>query len=865
MIVILVLLWMVGVEGYPWGAPDCGPPQHPGGFSSSNSDLSLSLDNSNRIILSSSSSSFKGFLMTTDLGLSFSSPSTNSGVTSVCDQSHQNAAVNNINSKSRSMTMATINCASSQGQSFRVTAYVVYSYNSAYKSISKSFTCPISSSSTTTAGPTQSGSGSTTSLIPSSSVGQFDGLGGMVTIQWSPTLVVIGRRLSEHTTSGYSDIQVYFNLQQYTSGWMGVGFGYNDGLMTGGKKTIVLTQDGTTGQCSISFFVMMNHALDPIGSQDTWGISPYCSVINPSLVMMAFTIGGSSSITLPPAGTKIYTMIAGGLRVALGAHGSNKQVVQVDFLSSDSPSSSMPVNPYYYWHGILFIVNFAILMPLTAFLILINRSRFYTLHKWIGVLIVLILASGWILVVPGQNGKEEGNYNSFSSSSVGMTHKSFGSIGCVVASVVCAGGVVLWVIRLPPTMRKMVRYIHGIAGVALSFFGPYVVWTGWVQLQIQVPPTAALTDYPWAWLSLAITLGGIYIGWFILIGRHKKRSRDVPFLSRQDVDRLIQEGRLILIINGQVCEIPKTFSHPGGRSVLEQHSGSDVSSIMSGRDSFTKNGGMRNYTHSTNALTQAGEMAIGRLASAPFIELQPSVLTVSEIEGVIQSMDQVNLAKDFPVRIFRVRLGGAGSGIQLGSRVFLSIPSDDDNIERQYTVCRTDGRFIVEFCIKIYPEGSLTRKLNRLKPGQSVLLSNPVLHAPIPSVPSAPALAVFLAGGTGVTPMISYFSECARIAHGGVLLWWVRHEADLFLVSELQEWGRLYNVRIEFCFTQPASGHVRNGRISAQYILEVFGGTLPVDVSDIAWIMSGPEGFIKAAHDTLNCLNVGSTRILALD
>jgi hypothetical protein len=104
-------------------------------------------------------------------------------------------------------------------------------------------------------------------------------------------------------------------------------------------------------------------------------------------------------------------------------------------------------------------------------------------------------------------------------------------------------------------------------------------------------------------------------------------------------------------------------------------------------------------------------------------------------------------------------------------------------------------------------------------------------------------------------------------------MWWVRNESDLFLVPEIEAWGRKFNVSIQVLFTR-ATGAARiallsrppiSGRISSAVVLNVFGGALPIGLNEIAWVVSGPEGFVESANTCFNDMGVSNLRILNLD
>ena len=743
-----------------------------------------------------------------------------------------------------------------------------------------------STSSTTTTTPSAS-STIPPSPVPVGGTGSFQSL-GFIDFEWTPFVYESSsrrRRLSSSTSGGYADVQIYFNLQSATYGWMGIGFGYADGVMDGDKKAIVLSKD-SSGSCSVKFYLLTAHVAIEASGADPWSMTPSCSTLSSSLVSLTFRVGGDSGIVLPNQGTGgMYVLLAGALNATIAeGHGpSGREYKMIDFLTTESPAGpTRATNPYYLWHGILFIINFAILMPVTCFLILTDKVRFLSLHKYLGVLIVILLGIGWILTSQGAQAKRDGTYADFASNEIGITHKQYGAAGCWIAAVVCAGGVLLWWIRLPTRMKVYVRYAHGAVGIALSFFGPYVVWTGWVQLMPVIPVIAGLTDTAWAWYSVAISLLVVFAGLFVLeLKRHRvvKHESSMRLITQPEIDQMVQEGKLIVVVDGIVCEIPPDFKHPGGRTVLEKLNGKEVGAIMRGGTVFEIDGRIRSYHHSASAFKYATKMAIGRIHFTDSIEMSNMAVPVASapvedevLFGKVVSMNQVNQSADFPVRLFKIALDSDCAEACVGSRIFISLTAADGSVlERPYTVCASEGRTI-EFCIKIYPEGAMTSRLNRLKPGQTVTLSKPVAHSAIPSVPKPPLLVVFVAGGTGVTPMISYFKECAKIALGGHLLWWVRNEGDLFLVKEIELWGRQYNVRIQVFFTQPLGGGTsglsatpKTGKISSACILDVFGGSLPVGVGEVAWVMSGPPGFVNAAHLSIRDLGAKGNRVLSLD
>ena len=113
-----------------------------------------------------------------------------------------------------------------------------------------------------------------------------------------------------------------------------------------------------------------------------------------------------------------------------------------------------------------------------------------------------------------------------------------------------------------------------------------------------------------------------------------------------------------------------------------------------------------------------------------------------------------------------------------------------------------------------------------------------------------------------MTPMLSYFSE-------GVLLWWVRRTVDLFMLRALERPG----LKVKLFFTdeeegseslkkKPSKFEAFTGRISSDNIRQGMG-KCEQSFSDLTVVISGPPGFVEAAHAAVRSL--GSDKILSLD
>lgn len=140
------------------------------------------------------------------------------------------------------------------------------------------------------------------------------------------------------------------------------------------------------------------------------------------------------------------------------------------------------------------------------------------------------------------------------------------------------------------------------------------------------------------------------------------------------------------------------------------------------------------------------------------------MLNVTEVKARIESMH------DYAdkLRVFRLKLEGDSFSFAPGQFVMLSIPGLVDRngrkIAKAYSIASSsDERGILELCIVYYPNGALSVPLFNLGIGAEVLVTGPYgffsLKTPVP--PGT----VFLAGGTGLAPIISMLRYLYRAGY----------------------------------------------------------------------------------------------------
>lgn len=566
------------------------------------------------------------------------------------------------------------------------------------------------------------------------------------------------------------------------------------------------------------------------------------------------------------------------------------------------------VDPWLLAHGIIFTLNYAILMPVATFLIIFDRERFYQEHNILGVIITVLLVAGWASLSGATADAADGiRYSPMSDSSVGLSHSVTGIVGRFFAVVVCIVGVILGVVRMPKHIRIAVRWAHGVAGVALSFYGPLVVWNGWVRIQPFIPSIPAFDSTPMVWYTfvilLCLVLGTRTLRKIGISSRYRKKltgdvidepnptidvEKAVPVLSVPDVVELIKNDKesLFFFFENQVIRIDdvKSFEHPGGVDILNTFNGKDITGILYGEESFEDQGRQRCVPHSSMAVRRLLDYRVGKIdtpmpavtdSSTALIDDFPVMFSIDEegkSVGIISDITTLNNSPDFPVRKFLIKivdpvmLMRASAGMKI--RLSLSFDDVTDTVERTYTIVSLE-KGVMELIIKMYPEGALTSRLVKMTVNQPLFFSK---LASAPKFSMEVSFLLFLAGGTGIVPLMYYIESTDARAH---VLWSVRKVSDLFHVTVLNEilekCDRKLKITIKLTgeveaqtpeslgFSDKVS--ILPGRIQESTLSEI----LVDDINACGAIMSGPPNFIECMHASLTAAGLDTRNILSLD
>lgn len=181
---------------------------------------------------------------------------------------------------------------------------------------------------------------------------------------------------------------------------------------------------------------------------------------------------------------------------------------------------------------------------------------------------------------------------------------------------------------------------------------------------------------------------------------------------------------------------------------------------------------------------------------------------------------------------------------------------DERGIKRWFTISSTPGQELVSITTRFYgtESSSFKKALFGLEPGTEVSLEEAMGDFVLPKLPSVPV--VFVAGGIGITPMLSMLQSIAQesVQRNIRLLWSVRSEDDIAFQEVIADAG----VHATIVVSDPtAAWGGERGRLDAEKVL---GLEKPSD--DTLIYLSGPEPMLEALEKDLADHNVAKRQIV---
>jgi toluene monooxygenase electron transfer component len=182
----------------------------------------------------------------------------------------------------------------------------------------------------------------------------------------------------------------------------------------------------------------------------------------------------------------------------------------------------------------------------------------------------------------------------------------------------------------------------------------------------------------------------------------------------------------------------------------------------------------------------------------------------------------------------------------------------EPGLRRAYSMTGLPGRHSVEFLIKRYEQGPGTKRLFELCPGAVVPIELPFGAAYYRSREQPP---VFVAGGTGIAPIVSMLKSLAagggHDAGSACVLYGARTIDELVLMHELESLCDALQASLVPVLEQPPPDWTG----ARGFVTDVMGGWLPGDWTDLRYYVAGPPPMVEATLRLLNEAGVQVTRI----
>jgi ferredoxin--NADP+ reductase len=184
--------------------------------------------------------------------------------------------------------------------------------------------------------------------------------------------------------------------------------------------------------------------------------------------------------------------------------------------------------------------------------------------------------------------------------------------------------------------------------------------------------------------------------------------------------------------------------------------------------------------------------------------------------------------------LFSLRVEGARLAFEAGQFVRIALDIDGERVARPFSMVNAPGEPMLEFYGIVVPQGPLSPRLARLRPGERLLVaSNPAGFLVLSEIPAAETLWL-VSTGTGIAPFVSMLRAGTpwERFQNVVLVHAVRHAPELVYRDEVERARASHGSRFVYVpvvSREDAPGTlrgripalVRDGRLEARARLEL--------------------------------------------
>ena len=233
-------------------------------------------------------------------------------------------------------------------------------------------------------------------------------------------------------------------------------------------------------------------------------------------------------------------------------------------------------------------------------------------------------------------------------------------------------------------------------------------------------------------------------------------------------------------------------------------------------------------------------------------------LKISEVRR--ETADAVSICFEIPNELKEA------FGFKAGQHLTLRTELSGEDLRRNYSVCVSPHENEIRIAVKKMPGGRFSGWANsKLAAGDSIEVLPPMGRFVLPQTDSAEPCYVALAGGSGITPVLSILKTALREYPRCrfTLLYGNRDSASIMFLEELAGLKNIYLERLEiyhFLENEAEEIELFNGRLDAAKCEEVFSTLVEVNAADALFIC-GPGPMMDAAESALVGRGVAPERI----
>ncbi len=201
-----------------------------------------------------------------------------------------------------------------------------------------------------------------------------------------------------------------------------------------------------------------------------------------------------------------------------------------------------------------------------------------------------------------------------------------------------------------------------------------------------------------------------------------------------------------------------------------------------------------------------------------------------------------------------------------GQHLTLRADIAGDEVRRSYSICSTPTHPELRVAIRRVPGGLFSNwALDTLEPGSTVEVMAPTGNFTLEHAGGDPHSLVAIAGGSGITPVISILAHALDRDPGlsATLVYVNRTVPDIMFLEELQDLKNHFVDRFELLHVltrEERASALLSGRLDAAGLGRLIeSGAVPAEAD--AWFLCGPLGLVEAMKDALTSRDVEPERV----